>query len=194
MASFEPNITNSKFEYYNMVMLKIAHFDEVQMSHMYQGNSNNCGPCSAAIVLNALINLLVTGNDLSTELNSISWRGIIPVVRRIPNWATFPWGLVDLFNNYGIRSRWKIFSKQTDLLSAVVGGKTPIVIIGVWRQRWSHYKILAAYDEKLGFGFIDPGSRSSNISWQREDEFLSQWRFLFNSIIEVDNKWEFTPS
>jgi hypothetical protein len=162
------------------------HVEDLKKAHMFQKSSNDCGPFCVAIALKAMKDINTNGFDVSEESNKIRWVGIFPIIRRIPNWATFPWGLVDLLRQHGTRSRWKIFNTQENLINILNKERIAIVLIGEWKHKWSHYKILVAIDEKLGLGFIDPGNSSSQISWQLKSDFIKQWRFLANSIIELE--------
>ena len=79
-------------------------------SLQYQGDSNDCGPYTIATVINALLKLQIDPSDLALEMARPVWRGIFLVIRRIPNWATFPWGMVDIFRVYGLKASWKLFT------------------------------------------------------------------------------------
>jgi len=166
-------------------MFKTPHLEQIKKSHLFQEKSNNCGPFCVAVILKAMRNLETNGIDLSEAINKVRWAGIVPIIRRIPDWATFPWGLVDLFRQYKVKSKWRVFCTKDNLEKIISKGEIAIVLIGSWKQKWSHYKILVSLDHQLGYGFIDPGIEGSYVSWQNEVDFMKQWKFLFNTIIEV---------
>ena len=62
--------------------------------HQFQGQSNDCAPHTVAIVVNALKGQeMLKGDEVAKEMNKPSLRfGLLPLIRRIPNSATFPWG------------------------------------------------------------------------------------------------------
>jgi len=59
------------------------------------------------MVLSALTQRRVDGRALARELNRPRWVGPLPFIRRIPNWATFPWGVVDALRQHGLRAEWR---------------------------------------------------------------------------------------
>jgi hypothetical protein len=166
-------------------MIKTIYATRLSASHIFQGSSNNCGPISAAIILKMLDHQNINEKKISNELNKIHWKGIFPLIRRIPNWATFPWGVADIFSQYGISARWRWFCNYSHLIENLEKDRITIVLIGSWLTGWAHYKILAASDTQNGFGFIDPGFPNPDICWQPLGEFLTQWRFFARSIIEI---------
>jgi len=80
--------------------------DQILDNLQFQGSSNDCGPYTTATVINALRGQNLVGDELANQMNKPRWRGIFPVIRRVPNWATLPWGLVDVFRDYDLRGRW----------------------------------------------------------------------------------------
>ncbi|MCD4737926.1 MAG: hypothetical protein K8R89_01525 [Anaerolineae bacterium] len=99
--------------------------------HQYQGKTNNCGPTSLAIVANAIWGQTrLQGPRVAQELSTPRFRARPiphPVVRRIPNWATFPWGLVDYLRQQEIPARWATGSVSS----------SPAVCSRSYRVGWS---------------------------------------------------------
>ncbi|MBI5080755.1 MAG: hypothetical protein HZB17_05550 [Chloroflexi bacterium] len=92
--------------------------------HQWQGKSNDCGPFTTAIVLNTFRGeKIFDGKTLALEMNCprLRWHGLLPliVVRRIPNWATMPWGIADTLTQHGVRARWRFGATKDDLLNAL---------------------------------------------------------------------------
>jgi hypothetical protein len=170
-------------------MIKTKYTERLSASHLFQGSTNNCGPFSAAIILKMFDHPNINGEQISKELGKIHWKGIIPLIRRVPNWATFPWGVADLFSQYGMTAKWRWLCTYSHLIENIKTDKITIVLIGSWLSGWAHYKILVAADTQNGLGFIDPGFKNPQICWQPLGEFLTQWRFFARSIIEVDDEF-----
>jgi len=103
--------------------------------------------------------------------------GVLPLVRRIPGWATFPWGVVDMARLAGLHARWRPLAGTDRLLASLARGEVPLVVVGGWRPRpWAHYAVLAAWDAERGWGFADSLSPSAEIVWRPDDAFRRQWR------------------
>jgi hypothetical protein len=152
--------------------------------HQFQGKYNDCGPYNAAIILNSLKDKKIDARELSIQLNHIEMKGILPVIYRIPNWATFPWGITRLLREAGITAKWKVWVKPQYLISHLVD-QIFIVIIGSIIPLWTHYKILTVFDPDLGWGFVDPALKEPSISWQSKNSFLSQWNKIGRMVIEI---------
>ncbi len=156
--------------------------------HCYQGESNDCGPVSATIVLNTLMGEDVADPDtLSKEL---LLREGLHLPGRIPRWATFPWGLVRLFRQRGLQARWRLLVKEAQLHENLRRGVATIVVVGEpfrfeggrWRG-WAHYEVLYGWEEGQWL-LVDPASRTPVIS-QSAEAFIRQWRNLGRQVIEV---------
>ncbi len=122
---------------------------------------------------------------LARQLERVRWIGPLPFVRRIRNWATFPWGVVDALRTYGIKSTWKLFGKPQNLVELLSNGIIPIVFVGTWRPLWGHVMILGAYDPARGWGFVDPGWPSPELHWIDNQTFIRQWKAYAMSYIRV---------
>jgi hypothetical protein len=171
--------------------------------HQYQGNTNDCGPTSLAIAANALLGReAFQGPAVAKEMSRIAleWRPFPHVVvQRIPNWVTFPWGIVHYLRRHDVPARWGAFGTVERLRRNLLANRLTIVVVGEplrWTRRryagWAHVKILFGYTPGRGFLFVDPGhSRTDDpwkrhgLFWQGEEEFLRQWRNLLRVYVEV---------
>ena len=174
--------------------------------HQYQGQSNDCGPTSLAIAANALL-----GEDrflkdhVAEEMNDPAFT-VRPfphfVVRRIKNWATFPWGIVNYLQEQELHARWSPLGTTDRLLRNLTANRITLVFVGEplqWKDGkyngWAHVKVLYGYQPGKGYVFVDPGRQrrpdapdswaSLGLFWQDEEKFLSYWRGLFRIYVEV---------
>jgi hypothetical protein len=156
--------------------------------HQWQGWTNNCGPFSAAIVANALLDAHVADGTLVAESMNA---GAIP--ERIPEWATFPWGVIRALRRMAVRARWRAAVPESRLLRNLDAGRTTIVMVGEplrfegWTYKgWGHYKVLYAWDPVKGWAFVDPAAPRSRVySYQDAATFRRQWTWLGRQVIEV---------
>ncbi|MBM4424281.1 MAG: hypothetical protein FJ030_12995 [Chloroflexi bacterium] len=158
--------------------------------HQFQGSTNDCAPHTIAIVVNAYRGeTLLEGDNVAKQMNRPRLRlAPLPrlVVRRIPNWATFPWGIVDELAEFGIRARWRLNATSADLQRALDEGRMPMPIIGEIKLRgaWAHVKPLAEIDPQKGYGFVDPASRNE-LTWQSKEDFERLWKNVWNILVET---------
>lgn len=171
--------------------------------HQYQGLSNNCGPTSLAIAANALMGQEVfQGHTVAKEMNHVAftWRPVPHVVvQRIPNWVTFPWGIVYYLREHAFPARWGLFGTVERLQRNLLTDRLTIVALGEpfrWKKGryagWAHLKVLFGHTPGRGFLFVDPGHNRTDAPWKRhglfwqgEETFVRQWRNLFRAYIEV---------
>jgi hypothetical protein len=171
--------------------------------HQYQGKTNDCGPTSLAIAANAYLGEeRYQGTQVAEAMNRIAFElRPIPhlVVRRIRNWATFPWGIAHYLREIEIPARWAVFTQPEQLLERIQADRLTMVIIGEpwkwkkWKYKgWSHIKLLYGYTPGRGYLFVDPGSRKlgdewkrAGFFWQGEEDFLRLWRNMGRIRIEV---------
>lgn len=158
--------------------MRISKFtDKLKDNHLFQEDTFDCGPYVVAMSLNAVLQNVFSGVDISREMNVPRWYFIFPVILRIPAWATFPWGITWFVRRQGLQSRWQLFTTRNSLIENINFPLLQIVLVGGYSPLWAHYKILVAYDETTDeFGFIDPGSRLPNIVWQKSSVFYNEWR------------------
>jgi len=153
--------------------------------HQHQGLRNDCAPIATAMAANALAGLGVDGFELAEQLNHVRWRGLWPVIRRIPNWATFPWGVVDALRDLGIRARWRLFKDKAWLLDRLDTDEVLITITGSLRPLWAHMMVLLAYDDQRGYGFANPAFPEALLYWLPAAQFEQRWRAFGRMAIEV---------
>ena len=174
--------------------------------HQHQGQTKDCGPTSLAIAANALLGEeRFQGPRVAQEMNDPAFE-VRPfphfVVRRIRNWATFPWGIVQYLQQHDIPARWSPRGTVDTLRRNLLADRLTIVMLGEllhWENRryaaWGHAKVLFGYTPGQGFLFVDPAYERRpdapdswehyGLSWQEEGEFLQQWRGLFRIYVEV---------
>ena len=127
-------------------MITSPHLPRLKASHQYQGKTNNCGPYCAAITAKALGHNEADGLRFTQSLSAFRWKGPLPVFQRVPKSATMPWGTTHLLNILKLKTRWKPFASEHDLLAYLQSDIIQIIIIGGWRPTWAHYMIFVAYD------------------------------------------------
>ena len=123
--------------------------------------------------------------ELARSMDHVRWNGIFPVIRRIPNWATFPWGLVDVLRQAGIHARWRPFGNEKLLVRLLEKGTVPLIIVGGWRPIWGHVMVLLARDEDRGWGFANPATFDRELFWMEDALFQRQWRAFGNLVISA---------
>ena len=156
--------------------------------HQYQAQTKDCAPYTVAIVINALKGKNLVGEAVAREMNRPRWsKGLIPVpvVRRIPNWATFPWGIADELGRHGVRACWRFGAREEDLLTALKDDRIALPIIGAFRPLWAHVKILAAHDPAQGWGFLDPAHPRPEITWDSPNLFALLWGNFGHLLVET---------
>ena len=163
------------------------HRDNLLSSLSFQGQSNDCGPYTTATVLNAMRGLNIDPEELAREMDKPVWRGPMFVVRRVPRWATFPWGMVDIFRSYGLEAGWRPFASKSYLRSAISQGIVLLPIIGSIIPLWAHVMSLVAWDEIQGWGFANTQFSHHSIHWLSDEKFTKQWRAMVNLLVEVKN-------
>jgi hypothetical protein len=161
------------------------HTDSVMTALQWQGSSNNCGPFTTATVLNAVLGLNIAGNQLADLMNKPVFRGWRPVIRRIPNWATFPWGMVDVFREHGLNASWRFFVRDDFLRSGIEKGWLLMPVIGSLRPIWAHVMTLVMWNSEHGWGFANTASSQPVIYWMTDQEFQRKWRTMGRLLIFV---------
>ena len=166
----------------------------LEQYHQYQALTNDCAPFTTAIVANTLTGKNLQGLELAEEMNRPRLApGPIPypVIRRIPNWATFPWGIADELRRQGVAARWRFGAQEADLRGALEENRVAMPIIGElmrWRdgrlRLWAHVKPLFAFDPAQGWAFVDPAS-ARPVTWQGPAEFADLWRSYGHLLVET---------
>jgi hypothetical protein len=158
---------------------------QVLAAHQYQGQRNDCAPITAAMTANVLGNLDIDGERLAQNMNRPVMRGVMPVIRRIPDWATFPWGVVDVLRQYRLYAKWWRL-RSFEWLHAHIGGDSLLITItGHWRPLWAHMMVLLAYRDDLGYGFANPAYAEKVLYWLPTPKFEKQWQAFGRNVIEV---------
>lgn len=160
---------------------------KILASLQYQEQRNDCGPFTTATVLNALRNLNISAINLADDMNRPVWRGPLFVVRRVPNWATFPWGIVDVLRSYGLQASWRLFTPKEYLRQSIGTGTILMPIIGSWKPLWAHVMTLVAWDEEMGWGFANTQYDHHNVDWHSDESFTRQWKAMGRLLIEIIN-------
>jgi hypothetical protein len=161
------------------------HSDVILDALQPQGASNDCGPYTIATVLNALLDLNLDGDQLADQMNKPIWRGPLFVIRRVPNWATFPWGIVDVLRANGLEAHWRPFASIDDLHPALAQGLVPMPIIGSLKPLWAHVMTLIAWDQHKGWGFANTQFSHHNIHWISDDYFKRHWKVTVHLLIQA---------
>ena len=162
---------------------------DVGRFHAYQGDTNDCGPCSASIVANAIRDTRIwTPEQIATQMTG-----------RLRGGATPPWTLTRWFREHMFQARWgrrTPFELTRDLQAGVVG---IIVCVGdplrFHRLRymgWMHWKVVAGRGNDF-WSFSDPalprgsgGTLSeSGISVESGLDFLRDWERVGRMTVEV---------
>ena len=166
--------------------IRSPHLEALLAAHQSQGQTNDCGPYTTAIVLRALRGIEIPGADLARRMNRPRRRGALLVVRRIPRWATFPWGVADILREHGLDARWRLWTSEVALRRALPTGEVLLPIIGEWFPRpWAHISVLVAWNATRGWGFVDPATSRPVLRWQPAEEFSRQWRAYCRPVVRV---------
>jgi len=164
----------------------VSPFAEQILQHLlYQGNRNDCAPFTVATLVNAFTNQRVDPLELAQEMNKPVWRGIRPVIRRIPNWATFPWGIVDILRQFGFSARWRFIIQVEEVIKHLPHSILYLPILLSWHPLWAHVMTLIAYHPKRGFGFANTQLEGTKVDWLEEARFLKLWNATFRCTVIV---------
>lgn len=167
--------------------IQSPHADNLLKMLQYQGRSNDCGAYTSATVLNALLGLEIIGDILANQMEKPVWRGPIYLVRKIPNSATLPWGMEDVFQSYGLNARWRFFSNEEYMKQNLpLYNKVIMPIIGSWKPTWAHVMSLIAWDDEQGWGFANTQYQHHNTHWVPEEKFTKQWNAMGRLMVEVN--------
>jgi hypothetical protein len=137
------------------------------------------------MIANAILNKHLEGEKLARDMDRPRWAGPIPIIRRIPRWAAFPWGMVDVIRETGLAGTWRLFSNSDSLVTSLAEGNVPMPILGTWKPLWAHVMPLVAHDPEKGWGFVNPAKKEGELDWIKPEVFAKQWRFLGNMVVEV---------
>jgi hypothetical protein len=169
--------------------------------HQFQGDStNDCAAFSIAIVGNAFLDRSqFEGFKVAREMEKVTLvTSPLPhlTLRKIPQWASLPWGVSGYLQSQHIPARLNWFASVDHLLRNIREERFTIVILGDLLKGWGHAKVLYGYEPtgpQPGFYFVDPGypkeysrpHQPLGVFWQDENEFKQQWNSLFRILIEI---------
>ncbi len=171
------------------------HDRDLSAFHVHQGNSNDCGPHVVAMAINFWHGqALLAADEVARQMNHPRVGAGFPplVVRRVPSWATFPWGIVDMLKSHGIEARWQWWASEADLHRALEEDRIALPIYGEpfrrrgWRWTgWSHVAILSGWEPATDtYWFVD-SSRSVAPTSRPRDDFLRLWHNMGRLLIET---------
>lgn len=170
------------------------HDRTIQSYHIHQGDSNDCGPHVVTMIANFMQGRVALDADaIAHAMNRPRLGGFPPImVRRIPNWATFPWGISDMLAEHGVRARWQFRASEDDLRAALREDRVPLPIFGEPLRRrgwkwtgWSHVALLVGWNPASDtYWFVDPARTSAPTGRQRA-KFLDLWDNMGRILIET---------
>lgn len=163
--------------------IESAHLKRLLDLHQHQGQTNDCAVNSVAMVINTAQGASVDGAALGEDWGRIQWRGIRPVLRRIPRWAAFPWSMVAELRERGFKSRWLLLQQPTILAIHLSQNHFVMPIIGSWKPLWAHTMVLVAISAARGYGFANPASNKKEVFWMPPKTFEKNWRAYGSTVV-----------
>lgn len=177
------------------LFLAERHGRPLEHYHIDQGDTDDCGPHAVAMAVNYWHGRTILAADaVAREMNRPRLGlGFPPlVVRRIPHWATFPWGMTDMLRQYGIPARWRFGAGEADLRRALREDRLALPMFGEplrcdgWKWAgWAHIAIVCGWtphDETVWF--VDSSHDDAPFGRPR-DEFLALWRSMRGLLVET---------
>lgn len=171
-------------------LIKSPYAEALLSAHQYQGQSNDCAAYCIAMASNAIQDSQLDGYQVGQKMNGWVWRGLLPMLRRIPNWAATPWGIVDEFCQQGFNAHWSLFNRSQKLLTLLERGHVVMPVIGQWKPMWAHVMLLVEYQPDNKWGFVNPASNSNTTYWLKDELFIRQWRWSCNMLVDAQPKAE----
>jgi hypothetical protein len=175
--------------------LNERHGHTLDTYHIDQGDSNDCGPHVVTMAVNFWRGeTALDSATVARQMNRPRLRAGIPplVVRRVPNWATLPWGIVDMLRQHGIPARWRLRASEDDLHRALQEDRLAMPIFGEpfrrrgWRWAgWSHVVILYGWDPGAQIYWFVDSSMPFAPTEQERDLFLQRWGNMSRLLIET---------
>lgn len=177
------------------LQLDSRHGRALDAYHAWQRATNDCGPHVVTMALN-----FMRGREdfdapaMARAMNRPRIGGGIPplVVRRIPGWATFPWGMVDMLRRHGVPARWRVLASEAHLIRALDENRLAMPIYGEpfrvrngrWKG-WSHVVLLAGWDAaSQAYVFVDSSQRHAPTHIPRA-KFVRLWRNMGRLLVEA---------
>lgn len=178
-----------------MFQLNARHGRALDTYHRYQAETNDCGPHVVAMAINFYHGEeRLHAPDVARRMNRprLQARWFPLVIRRVPNWATFPWGMADMLRQHGIAARWRLLAREAHLHRALDEDRLAMPVFGEpWRRRagrwdgWSHVAILTGWDAQAdAYLFVDSAEPRAITSRPRV-EFLRLWRNMGRILVET---------
>lgn len=171
------------------------HEREIAGYHLHQGRSNDCGPHVVAMAVNfwhgrAVLDAAEVARAMNRPRLGVGFPPL--VVRRIPAWATFPWGIADVLRANGVPARWRARASEDDLHRALAEDRLLMPIYGEPLRRrglrwtgWSHVAILCGWEPaEERYWFVD-SSRASAPTARPRAEFLRLWGHMGRLLVET---------
>ncbi len=163
--------------------------------HIAQGSTSDCGPHVVAEAVNFWTGeARLQADEVARRMNRPRVGAGFPlvVVRRVPNWATFPWGIADELRAQGVPAGWKLNASEDDLHAALRDDRLAMPIFGEPLRRkglrwtgWSHVVLLEGWDPATEtYWFVDSARTSAPTSRPRA-EFLQLWGNMQRLLVET---------
>lgn len=175
--------------------LAARHTHALDAYHAWQRDTNDCGPHVVTMALNFTRGTReLDALSMARAMNRPRIGGGVPplVVRRIPGWATFPWGIVDMLRLHDVPARWRLFASEAHLIRALSEDRLAMPIYGEPFRRkagrwsgWSHVVLLAGWDAAAqAYVFVDSSKRDAPTRMPRA-KFLTLWRNMGRLLVET---------
>jgi hypothetical protein len=171
------------------------HDRPIEDAHIPQGDTNDCGPHVVTMAVNFWHGeQRLDPHTVAAAMNRPRLRkSLLPVVvRRLPNWATFPWGIVDALAEHGVPARWRTRASEDDLHRALREDRLLMPIFGEpfkregWRWKgWAHVALLVGWNPaSASYWFVDSARTNAPTSKGRE-HFRRLWDNMGRILIET---------
>jgi hypothetical protein len=177
--------------------LQIAdrHGRSIASTHLFQGDTDDCGPHVVTMAVNFWHGEdRLNAPDVARTMNQPRVGVGFPplVIRRIPNWATFPWGMADMLRLHGIPARWRLLASEDHLHRALrenrllmpIYGEPFRRIDGRWRG-WSHVVLLVGWDATNEEYLLVDSTRHTAPTTMPRAEFMRKWRNMGRLLVET---------
>ncbi len=178
-----------------MLELAARHARPLDSYYQHQGDSNDCGPHVVAMAINFWRGTEeLDGHAVAQIMNrprvQAAWFPL--VIRRVPNWATFPWGIADMLRQHDIPARWRLYATEEHIQRALRENRLIMPMFGEpFRRRdghysgWSHVALISGYDEATEeYIFVDSSEYHAPTRRPRA-EFLQLWGNLARLLVET---------
>lgn len=166
--------------------------------HLKQGRSNDCGPHVVTMAINFRQGAAIRdAAETARAMNRLRLSASFPplTIRRIPNWASFPWGIADMLQAHGVTARWRFRAYEAELQAALRDDRLVMPIFGEpfrwkgWRfSPWSHVAIVTGWDPaREVYWFVD-SAQTFAPTMRPRDKFLRLWGNMGRLIVVEEDK------